>query len=478
MAALPIDSWETGAKSILQIVSLDNDNLTDVGYVDSPVSLQRAAVIDENKLAALGDQILLTLSWGLPPVKPEVLGKLELATSLNWLKYQEGKLWAGVSGNNGYYRICRYNPTDLENPAKCLDLSKGYNNLVMDEQSIVAYDYSPLAIQALDTTNEQLGAAQVLEKLKTTETKPIDTTSSSPPVDMIMPEWYQRYALIHDKQFCVAEQRPVKIDPQQPENLPMQWLLRCWNLSNAQEVTARSIPGWLIQQDSFTTNGELITREDMANGQIRLNRSALEVDQAKLLFSQELPCYSSSNPLGTGEYIYMNCAKEQQYPGPVFIDQPAVKEDGGAVTPSATVESNTVAAQIGSTENTTAEVQPAPDPTTVILKLNPGQNFAEECRWTLTDNRELLAATTDTIVVGPSWGWWRYPTLAEPMVLDAKMMPTFAPQEQKYEVYRVICGQEPQLLKQLETYPGTDAFALTPDSAWIAEGFAGIKKLW
>ncbi|BAP55744.1 secreted protein containing C-terminal beta-propeller domain [Thioploca ingrica] len=474
VAALPIDSWETGAKSILQIVSLDNDNLTDVGYVDSPVSLQRAAVIDKNKLAALGDQILLTLSWGLPPVKPEVLGKLELATSLNWLKYQDGKLWAGVSGNNGYYRICRYNPTDLENPAKCLDLSKGYNNLAMDEQSIVAYDYSPLAIQALDTTNEQLGAAQVLEKLNTTETKPVDTASSSPPVDMIMPVWYQRYALVHDKQFCVAEQQPVKLDPQPQENLPMQWLLRCWNLSNAQEVTARSIPGQPIGPGTFTTNSELITREDMANGQIRLNRVALENDQAKLLFSQELPCYSSSNSLGTGEYIYMNCAEEQQYPGPVFIDQPAavVKEDGGEVTASETVESNTVATEAGSTENTTTEVQPAPDPTTLILKLNPGQNFAEECRWILTGNRNLLATTTDTIVVGPSWGWWRYPTL-----LDAKMMPTFAPQEQQCEVYRLICGQEPQLLKQLETCPSSDTLALTPDSAWTAEGFAGIKEI-
>lgn len=478
VAALPIDSWETGAKSILQIVSLDNDNLTDVGYVDSPVSLQRAAVIDKNKLAALGDQILLTLSWGLPPVKPELLGKLELATSLNWLEYQDGKLWAGVSGNNGYYRICRYNPTDLENPVKCWDLSKGYNNLIMDEQFIVAYDYSPLAIQALDMTNEQLGAAQVLEKLNTTETKPVDTASSSPPVDMIMPVWYQRYALVHDKQFCVAEQQSVKIDPQQQENQPIQWLLRCWNLSNAQEVTARSIPGQPIGPGTFTTNGELITRENMVNGQIRLNRVALENDQAKLLFSQEFPCYSSSNPLGTGEYIYMNCAKEQQYPGPVFIDQPAVKADSGAVATSATVESNPVAAPAGSTDNTTTEVQPTPDPTTVILKLNPGQNFAEECRWTLTDNRELLAATTDTIVVGPSWGWWRYPTLMELAVLDAKMMMPIVPQEQKYEVYRVICGQKPELLKQLETYPGTDAFALTPDSAWIAEGFAGIKKLW
>jgi hypothetical protein len=476
VAALPIDSWENGAKSILQIVSLDNDNLTDVGYVDSPVSLQRAAVIDDNKLAALGDQILLTLSWGLPPVKPEVLGKLELATSLNWLKYQEGKLWAGVSGNNGYYRICRYNPTDLENPAKCLDLSKGYNNLAMDEQSIVAYDYSPLAIQALDTTNEQLSAAQVLEKLNTTETKPVDTASSSPSVDMIMPEWYQRYALVHDKQFCVAEQQPVKLDPQQQEILPMQWLLRCWDLSNAQKEPDRSIPGQPIQGDPYTSDGKLITREDTANGQIRLNKVALQNAQATLEVSQELPCYSSSNPLGTGDYIYMNCAKEQQYPGPIFIDEPAVmvKEEGSEVT---TVEPDVVVAAEDSTENTKEEVQPEPNPTTVILKLNLGQNFAEECRWTLTDNRELLAATTDTILVGPSWGWWRYPTLVEPMVLDAKMMP-IVPQEQKYEVYRVICGQEPQLLKQLETYPGTDAFALTPDSAWTAEGFAGIKKLW
>jgi hypothetical protein len=215
----------------------------------------------------------------------------------------------------------------------------------------------------------------------------------------------------------------------------------------------------------------------MANGQIRLNRVALENDQAKLLFSQELPCYSSSNPLGTGEYIYMNCAEEQKYPGPVFIDQPAVKEEGGEVTTSETVEPNPVATEANGTENTQEEVQPEPTPTTVILKLNPGQNFAEECRWTLTDNRELLAATTDTIVVGPSWGWWRYPTLMEPMVLDAKMMMPIAPQEQKYEVYRVICGQEPQLLKQLETYPGTDTFALTPDGAWTAEGFAGIREI-
>jgi uncharacterized secreted protein with C-terminal beta-propeller domain len=479
VAALPIDSWETGAKSILQIVSLDNDNLTDVGYVDSPVSLQRAAVIDDNKLAALGDQILLTLSWGLPPIKPEVLGKLELATNLSWLKSLDGKLWAGIVGNSGYYRICRYNPTDLENPSKCWDLSKGYNNLVMDKQSIVAYDYSPLAIQALDITNEQLGAAQVLEKLETTETKPVDTVSALPTVDnvVVMPYWYQRYALVHDQQFCVTEQRPLKSDQQQ-ENLPMQWLLRCWDLPGAQEQPDRSIPGQPIQQDSFTTNGELITREDTTEGQIRLNRVALEDDQAKLLFSQEFPCYSSSNPFGTGEYIYMNCAEEQNYwPDLVFIDEPVVVEEGGEGT-SEIVEPEVVIAAEESTENTKEEVQPEPDLTTLILKLNPGQNFAEECRWTLNGSYYLIAATTDTLVVGPAWGWWRYPTLTEPAILDAKMMPTLAPQEQYCEVYRVICGQEPQLLKQLETCPSSDALALTPDSAWTAEGFAGIKKSW
>jgi hypothetical protein len=476
VAALPIDSWETGSQNILQIISLENDNLTDVGYVDSPVSLQRAAIINDNRLAALGDQILLTLSWGLPPVKPEVLGKLELATNLSWLKSPDGKLWAGIFGNSGYYRICHYNLTDLENPSKCWDLSKSYNNLVMSNQYVIAYDYSPLAIQTLDITSEQLGVAQELEQVEKVEAQPTDTTVSSPTVDMIiMPEWYQRYALVHNQQFCVADQRPVKSDQQQ-ENQPMQWLLRCWDLPNAQKESDRSIPGQPIQGNPYTSDGELIAREDTANGQIRLNKVKLETEQATLKISQEFPCYSSSNPIGTGDYIYMNCAEEQQYwPGPIFIDEPAVmvKEEGGEVT---TVASDVVEATEASNDNTREEVQPEPDPTTVIFKLNPSQNFAEECRWTLNGNRELLLATSDTIVVGPSWGWWRYPTLAEPAILDAKMMPII-PQEQQYEVYQVICGQEPKLLKQLETYPNTDAFVLTPNGAWTAEGFAGIKEI-
>jgi uncharacterized secreted protein with C-terminal beta-propeller domain len=490
VAALPINSWENEGKNILQIISLANDNLTDVGYVDSPVFLQRATIIDDNRLAALGDQILLTLSWGLPPVKPAVLGKLELATNLSWLKHQEGKLWAGVFGNNGYYRICRYNPTDLENPAKCWDLSKGYNNLVMGKQAVVAYDYNPLAIQALNITNEQLGVAQELEKI---ETKPTDT-SPAPPIDMIiMPEWYQRYVLVHDQQFCVIEQRPIKRE-QQPqdkqENEQTHWSLRCWNLTNAQEVPIYSIPGQPIQQNTFTANGELITKEDTSDGQIRFNKVALEDGQAKLLFSQEFPCYSSSIPFGTNEYIYMNCAEEQNFwpvPDPIFIDEPVVVEKGDEVTSVepdvvVTVEGsteNTENTKTENTENTKEEMPPEPDPTTVILKLNVSQNFAEECRWTLSEPKALLAAIEDVIVVSPAWGWWRYPISIEPAVLeiDAKIMPIIEPPAQYCEVYRLICGQEPQLLKQLESCPSSDTLALTPDTAWTAEGFAGIKAI-
>jgi hypothetical protein len=477
-AALPIESHETETGSHLQIVSLANDKVEDAGLLESPVPIQRSLSIEENVLAALGDQALLTLRWGIG--KPEVLGELELATNLTWLTLQENDLLAAARGNRGFNRLYRFTTKEVETPAQRWSLPKGYNGLKMDGNLAVFYDHYPLTVQVLDVNTGKLSPPQPLEKTKepsegivdvepvddvekvdvekvdveSVDVESVDVEKVDVEVESIPDIWYDRsQPLVRDGWFYVAEQRPFKPTLEQAAFVPEQeyqqpqWILRSWNVKveGAPEASTRSIPGRPLAWDG---NGHLITQEMTEKGELRLNLLALEVDNARLLHSREFACGGYSRAMPTDKAVYVNCEENRYQPGPIYYSEE-------------------------SQEPTTQESQ---EPTTQLLKLkvNPGQGFMDEGSWRLPGYQNLRAVSDDVVLMASNR--WYYRPWMDVAVKSAMILPPY--EESGCNIYQLRPKKEPVLLKKLETCPYSDeGLVLTGNQVWMAEGFAGIKAI-
>ncbi len=460
-AALPINSWDTNVGNNLQIISFADDKLQDVGLLAMPTEIQRSLVLGSNILAGLGNQSLVTLRWGVDK-KPEILGELELATNLTWLKLQNDYLWSAAMGNQGYHRIYRYNTNDLEIPEQRWALPKSYNNLVMDEAMVVFYNsYEPLEIQVLDTKSETLHSPQQLELPKNTN----DGQAELLAVDDAV--WYERrQPLLHDGWFYIAEQRPFKPSPNMILTLPeqdywqSQWILRSWDLQADKPVEAatRSIPGWPL---AITESGELITQEANGNGQQRLNLLALKENNAVLLGDYNLPCDGYSTFTWADNTLYAICRNENGsvYYGPMI--EPIFEDVAVEEVVSEEALSNT---KIDS-NNELEEFKP----TTQIFQLNPtNKGFVEVGNWTLP-GWVNLQSVADGVVLVNTTNYWYY---------DAPMIKSsIAPQaETGCDIYQLIPEQEPVLIKNLATCLYNDRAVFTSTQIWQADGYAGIKN--
>jgi len=452
-AALPLESWETEASSHLQVVSFANDVLENAGLISSPVPLQRSVPLTANILAALGDQALLTVQWGSSQTA-QVLAELELAINVSRLKQQQGSLWAAAQGNNGLYRLYRYAPTDLENPAQRINLAKSYQGMMMAEGKAVFYNINPLAIQVVDLNSGQAQPAQQLEQ-PPVEQPPVIMEDGVTEEDveriaantgivadiMPYPIWFdRREPLIHDNTLYVAEQQQLDLKERLPhiavpeQTWQAQWILKSWSLNGYQPGSQYTIPGTPI---AFTADDQLVTQEYTEQGQMRLNLLVLEADKARLVDSSELPCQSySSQVYWDDEALYISCVSEINYLVP--------PEEG------------------------------APHYNTALIKLNPGEEFTEQGRWTLTGHQTLQAVNDDVVLVSASGGpIWFEDTIA--VKAEMSIMPY--PYSPGCDVYQLVADAEPQLLKHLETCPWQEQVVLTPEHAWMAQGFAGIELI-
>jgi len=495
LAALPIYSWETENRNHLQIVSLADDTLTDAGRLDSTVQIQRSTPIADDVLAALGDQALMTLRWGVGQ-KTEVLGELELAINLGWLKLKDADLWAAARSNNGYHRFYRYTTSDIETPAERWNLETGYDGSATDGESVVFYSHlysNSLTVQLFDLNSRQLNPVLELDKPESTTTseepdiEPVDDIDEpAPPVDDIVAKvapfapdiWYSRsQPMVHDGWFYLAEQRPMQSNTRRsmpfvlPENYSRQtqWMLRGWNLNQkGKEAPIRSIPGTPL---AITANGELITQEYTPEGQ-RFNLLALTEDSANLLQTRELACLSnySTQVMWADDTLYMTCRSGEPYFGPIIFEDEAVDS----------------ASSDGVAETAEEPIQEPPELTTDVIKLEVvGQQLVDGGRWTLDGFHSMQAASQDVVLLaaenyyyGPYYGDVDI-DLAEPALVQVRQAPAELPEEQTgCNIYQLLPEQEPVLLKHLETcYYGQQNWALTSTQAWRAEGFAGIKEI-
>ena len=492
-AALPIYSWETETRNHLQIISLANDTLTDAGRLNSTVQIQRSAQVADDALAALGDQALMTLRWGIGQ-EPQVLGELELATNISWLMPQKESLWAGAIGDGGYHRVYRYTTNDVETPAERWNLPTNYSGLETDGDWAVfhnSYNYAePITVQVLDLNTKQLKPALELEKQlepATTKESPINAVAFEEPaiapalpgdsVASFAPYYPRTSPLVHDGWFYMAERRPIQADNVQttlftvPEKYYWQdqWVLRGWNLNdNGTEAPIRSIPGTPLL---LTANGELITQENTPDG-LRFNLLALTANSAHLLQSRDGVCSNySTQVMKAGEALYITCQSNIDYGSePVFFEEETFDS---ASSEQPEKEDN------GESEQT-------PELTTELIKLAViDQKLTDIGHWTLTGYHHLRAASGNIVVMmANNYSYGPYFSIdtvaidvAEPAILR-QVPSTELPKEQTgCNIYQ-LASEEPILLKHLETCEyGNQRWALSSDKAWIANNFAGIKTI-
>ena len=208
-------------------------------------------------------------------------------------------------------------------------------------------------------------------------------------------------------------------------------------------------------------NGGLLTQEVTTKGKLRLNLLALEVDSALLLQSRELPCHGYSTVKWTDNMVYVNCEEYRYQSGPIYSH---VSEEGETEDFNANAKEDVEA------------VEAKEEPSTQLLKLNPEQGFAEEGNWRLSGYQTLKAVSTDVVLIDTNnWygPWIGGGVIGKPVMTEPAFMPS---PNNGCNVYQLIAGKEPVLLKSLDTCPYSE-LVLTPTQGWVAEGFAGIKEI-
>lgn len=391
-----------------------------------------------------------------------------------------------------------------------VDLATGQVDPAQQLEEMPARDEVPIPVDDVvkepelleEETNITSTEDNTSAKESESTTAEISARTSEPTFAPII--WYGRsQPITQDNLFCVGEQqgieppvfileeralaesvqseeKPVDVDPYVPQQ--PQWVLRCWDLTTYQELPQRTIPGSPV---AFTSAGHLITQEYLENGQLRLNLLTLEATQASLLHSRELAACERYNAQmwPVGDALYLSCTHQIVYlDTPVATIEPAsegaseTKEDtrGDSSDNAVAIDSDEPidGTVICPTFAPPTETEPTAD--TLIFKLNPEQQFAEEGQWTFSGYRQLTAVSSeDTILLSGT-----EQVVRDDIAIEKLVSPYgYYYSEAICEVYQLTVPAESTLLTTMATYcPWREQVMLTPEAAYIARGFAGIEK--
>lgn len=448
-AALPISSWETEAGNHLQLVSLANDTLTDLGRVDTSLSLLRSTRLDNTHLAALADQALLTINTATQP--PKVAAQLELARSINWIHYGKDFIWAAARGTQGFYRFYQFSPDNLAEPIKTWNLAQGVHSIEWSASHVIFYKTNPLTIQSLDINTGILSASTPLTSIVNTEDAK----------DVIEPTWYQRsQPIVYQGRLYIAEQRPLKQElstaymamlgehDEKAFYNSLHWILKVWDIQTYTLLSEYSIAGMPV---GFTESGELITRQHNNEGMLQFQVSQLNPESTQLLSTQTLqdcPSYAATTVSNT--HLFATCQQTYDYP------EPKVSEDEGV----------------------SELIAPPPYEAgqTILYQLALTTSLPMTQQWELKNYQNVLAITGDTALISDNH-YYRYDDTID---IDMPMQRSSLPYYEGYPncgVYRLTSEKAPDLLQTLEHCYGSDSIALSTKQLWQAEGFKGISTI-
>ncbi|MEK7989510.1 MAG: beta-propeller domain-containing protein, partial [Thiotrichaceae bacterium] len=447
-AALPINSWETETGSYLQMLSFTDNQFKDKGLIPSPVQLNRSLNIDENIVAALGDQALLTIDV----TGQKVLAELELGANISWLDYKKGKIWAASTGQKGYSRLYQYAPENLEVAEKTWSLPRGYNDIAIDENQAVFFNYNPLAMQVLDLATGELFAPIVIENQEN------DSKRAS--------TFYNRTQhFVQDGWFYLAEQRGFEPVLEHNAHITadviekpyyyqqLEWVLRAWHLDSGQEGLSRSLPGEPL---GFADTNLLVTREFDKEGQLRLNTLRLTANAATLVSSRvvdECKDGYSASPFLADDALYVTCQEQRYYIQPVPI---AVESDGGIGDGAEPLP------ELSDEDIDDTGFAPTPEaPATKLIKLAPAQNLAKIGEWSFEGYPQFYAASGDTVLIGNTNYYPYYNDIAIDVVNISVPRGGYYGGEAGCTVYQLGSGAVVTELKKLETCPYYQGKAMT-----------------
>lgn len=211
------------------------------------------------------------------------------------------------------------------------------------------------------------------------------------------------------------------------------WILHQRDIPTFREISSWSVPSH--PERFFVINGELITQETSPSQTLLLNRWALDSSSVHLLSSREFPCLNDSPMFLEGQSIYVDCQKGHTVKCPWEWGPGYYEEDQKRMTQ--------------------------------ILKLNPGKDFSEEGNWLFKGIYGVEAVAPDTLLL----------IIPDPFRFRYNI--TYA----NYEVYRVLPGQEPFLLKTgreellLNSCGNKGTVRLTPNQIWMAQQWAGLREV-
>jgi hypothetical protein len=377
-------------------------------------------------VGVLSEQTFLTAQW--QNADPKVLGEVELARNLTWLAESGTELIAAAQGQNGYHRLYRYNPADLENSLQTLALSHAYQGVVADGEWVVFYSQSPLVAQAAHVPSGKVYPAKTLDF----RDNPANTTS-----------WYYSHStpLLKDGVFYVARQVEMPVEAQAgliaPSPRPsLMWRLESWKITDTgwQPEASRSIPGIPLA----VQGKRLITQESSYDSvtqasQTRLNLLQLEPHWATLLDSVST-CYLSS-ALWDGQAVFFTCS------GPMIY----------------------YAADMVSTS-----IMPPPPADYALRRIAVADRFLPEQSWQFDSYRSLRAVAGDTVVFGDNAYYW-----ADARYTTGLYSPSYTP---SCEVMRLSGDQAVSLAKIADCPWFGGGMVLKPGALYSANGYRGLRK--
>ncbi len=315
-AAFPLDAWQSAQGSYLQSLGVDATGFDDLGKVSFPVSVRRAIPVDDSWLLALGEQELFVLDRGTVP--HSITGSLELSRNITWLGGHvegQGRLFAGVSGNSGIYKLFGYDPLNLNLSGLTASFSSSYQQGVYSADKVFFYStYPDLTGQVCRFSDGKTTAEQKIESF--TDGRYMQTEPLIYGDNLFVAEssTYRLYSEAGDSGDSSGNQE--NIQPALPDSIksdPYLSILRKYNIDMTKGVTpvaAFTIAGEPV---GFNSAGNLVCREYGEKGALRINVLDIADNRAVIRASREMNCnyWDSSivmdNP-GKGENIYLVCA--------------------------------------------------------------------------------------------------------------------------------------------------------------------------
>jgi hypothetical protein len=417
LAAFPLESWNNQSNSYLQILRFIDNKLSDAGLLALPLTPQRSLLLNRDELGILSDQVFFTAN--IANNDPKLLGELELARNLQWLAKSPNGLIAAAQGTTGFYRVYKFDSTNLSKPLQTWSLPHSYTSIKTDGKLAVFFNQNPLRIQILNLEKNILYPAQTSD---------------------IKLEGWNVMSFVDNGYFYAANQQYLEIQPMRGINeettsviQPYVSTLNRWGLEEGKITAKKSLN--LAGQPIVIKGNFLISQENEYSNNPRLNLLTFDEERAKLLSSLALDCQINST-VWADDSLYVSC-----YKGGYYYDPP----------------SGTYIVE---------------QPKYTLLKITVQQNRLNiSGRWNLTENARVLAATGKTVLLGNNYYYYGG---VRPMTTVDSL--AYYPMGSNCTVYRLETAQLTPL-KKLDNCNNADQMVFLENQLFQTTGFTDIQSV-